>query len=81
MPGSNCSVVKCGTSRRTKGVGIFKLPYDKSDDAAHQVWRKSWLGAILSYREKDKAFNEQIKNGNVYVCEKHFKEDDLETCK
>ena len=32
MPGDNCSVFGCGTSRRTKGVGIWKLPKAKDED-------------------------------------------------
>ena len=31
MPGVNCAIVGCGTSRRTKGIGIFKLPAAKND--------------------------------------------------
>ena len=31
MPGDNCVMFGCGTSRRTKGVGIWKLPNAKED--------------------------------------------------
>ena len=39
MTGDNCTVVNCGTNRRTKGIGIFKLPSRK----LHPVWQKEWL--------------------------------------
>ena len=81
IPGANCAVVHCGTSRRTKGIGIFRLPSDKPNDKAHQKWRDSFLGSILSGREKDPNFTEQIKKGNVFVCEKHFNTDDFDVCK
>ena len=32
MPGDNCFMFGCGTSRRTKGVGIWKLPNAKDED-------------------------------------------------
>ena len=31
MSGVNCAIVDCGTSRRTKGIGIFKLPAAKGE--------------------------------------------------
>ena len=31
MPGVNCAVIGCGSCRRTKGIGIFKLPSAKDD--------------------------------------------------
>ena len=34
MPGVNCSVLDCGSCRRSKGIGIFKLPVAK--DEAHR---------------------------------------------
>ena len=81
MPGPNCSIVHCGTSRRTKGIGIFRLPSDKSGDEAHKKWRDSLLVAILSGREKDQSFIELIKKSNVFVCERHFNANDFDVCK
>ena len=48
MPGDNCSVFGCGTRRRTKGVGIWKLPRAKNED--HKKWREDLLGEI--YEDK-----------------------------
>ena len=35
MPGENCCVVGCGSCRRHKGIGTFKLP-SKSTNQNHQ---------------------------------------------
>jgi len=32
MPGDNCAVFGCGSSRRTKGIGIWKLPAPRNDE-------------------------------------------------
>ena len=77
MPGGNCCVVGCGTSRRTKGIGIFKLPSIKTN---HE-WRKLWLNEVTKSRVIDKNFKEQLERDRVYTCEKHFKPEDIETCK
>lgn len=73
MPGENCAVVGCGTCRRTKGVGIFKVPKE-------EPWRGEFLNQITKSRVVDSAFSEMIKRDRVYVCEKHFREEDFETC-
>ena len=79
MPGDNCSVFGCGTSRRTKALGIWKLPSPK--DESHRKWRDAWLSEITKTRIVDTAFRKKIKNDNVYTCEKHFHPQDVETCK
>ena len=46
MPGENCAVFGCGSSRRKKGIGIWKLP--KAKDESYAKWRDEWLGEIKS---------------------------------
>ena len=77
MPGDNCCIVGCGSCRRHKGIGIFKVP----TEAADKEWRDKWLGEIKKTRTVDKKFQEQIDGDNVYTCEKHFKEEDIKVCK
>ena len=79
MPGANCSVFGCGSCRRTKGIGIWKLPVAK--DEAHGTWRDEWLGEIKKTREIDQNFREQLKSDRIYTCEKHFAPEDIEICK
>ena len=44
MPGANRAVFGCGSCRRTKEIGIWKLPV--AIDEAHGTWRDEWLGEI-----------------------------------
>ena len=50
MPGVNCSVYGCGSCRRTRGSGIFKVPLPK-DDALGR-WRDEWLKELKNKIEK-----------------------------
>jgi len=77
MPGENCCVVGCGSNRRMKGLGIFKLPSKN----LYKEWREKWLNEITKYRVIDKSFKAQIEKDNVYTCERHFHPDEIEICK
>ena len=79
MPGRNCAVFGCGSCRRTKGIGIWKLPL--AVDERHRKWREDWLGELKKTREMDADFREQINKDRVYTCEKHFAPEDVEICK
>ena len=54
MPGVNCAVVGCGTSRRTKGIGIFKLPAAKN--GKYKRWREEWLSEITKTRRSERKY-------------------------
>lgn len=79
MPGENCAVFGCGSCRRTKGIGIWKLPKAKNDE--YKKWRSDWLSEITKTRVIDKSFREAIKKDKVYTCERHFRPEDIEICK
>ena len=79
MPGDDCAVFGCGTCRRTKEIGIWKLPAPKDEKYKH--WRVEWLNEITKSREIDKEFRERIEKDKVYTCEKYFAQEDIETCK
>ena len=79
MPGVNCAVFGCGTCRRTKGIGIFKLPAPKNDE--YISWRKAWLSELTKSRVVDNDFKQKILQDTVFTCEKHFKTEDVEICK
>ena len=51
MPGDNCSVFGYGSCRRTKGIGIWKLP--SARNAEYKKWREEWLSAITKTRVMD----------------------------
>ena len=79
MPGNNCAVVGCGSCRRSKGIGIWKLQTPRND--AHKKWRDDWLNEMTKTREADKEFQKLIDTDRVFTCEKHFASDDIEICK
>ena len=78
MPGANCSVFGCTTSRRKKykGVSIFKLP-SSSKSPSNKKWRNEILNIITKDRVIDDNFKKQIESGNIFICEKHFSCDQL----
>ena len=63
MPGVNCAVFGGGPCRRTKGIGIFKLPSAK--DEKHKRWREEWLDELKITRELDEDFRRQINQEKV----------------
>ena len=79
MPGANCSVFGCGTCRNQKEFSIFKLPSAKDD--YHTKWRNDILHVISRDRVIDSNFKRLISSNKVYVCEKHFSEGQIYTCK
>lgn len=76
MPGANCAFPRCGVSRNYVGVGIFKVP--SRNDIFYMEWRKNLLGILTKYRVVDKDFKKRIEKGNVYICERHFVDEDIE---
>ena len=79
MPGANCSVTQHGSSRRTKGISLFKLPSRKTE--ALKTWRKELLSIITRDRAVDKDFQKQIDNDTAHICSKHFTEEQFYVCK
>ena len=79
MPGENCAILGCGSCRRTKGIGTWKLPAPK--DEAHKKWRDEWLQQITRSRDLDRPFRELLAKDRVFTCEKHFEAEDIEICK
>ena len=45
MPGANCSVKGCSTSRRTKGISILKIP--KASNKTQEEWRNELVNLIM----------------------------------
>ena len=79
MPGDNCAVFGCGTCRRTKGIGIFKLPAPLNAEC--EKWHKEWLNLLRKTRIINKDFQSQIDKGKVFTCKKHFDPKDIDICK
>ena len=85
MPGANCCIPECGTCRRHEGIGLFKIPKKKSEDSynfkEHEKWRVALINEVTKVREVDKDFQNQLDKGNVSICERHFKSDNIDHCK
>ena len=79
MPGANCSIYGCNTSRKQHGVGIFKLP--KAINDKYKEWREGWLKVITKTRVLDDDLKRQIENDKLHICEKHFRNEDVDVCK
>jgi hypothetical protein len=79
MPGANCSIFGCATSRKHVGVGIFKI--HAGTDELSKKTRKAWISVITKDRSVDESLRRQINSGNLYVCERHFRKEEYECCK
>ena len=81
MPGGNCCINGCHISRRYKNVSLFKIPA-RSEEPATLKWRENMIKTIKKYiKAFDDTFIERLENNRVYICEKHFTEDQLWHCK
>ena len=78
MVGANCSIFGCSSSRRKSGVAIFKVP--QGDDEWSSNWRKSIISVVTKDRVIYKALRKRIMKKNIFVCEKHYSEDQLIRC-
>ncbi len=76
MPGANCSIFGCGTSRKHVGVAIFRIPAET--DELSKKTRKAWISIITKDRVVDDSLRRQIESGNLYVCKKHFKNEEYD---
>nr|XP_047126212.1 uncharacterized protein LOC124807816 [Hydra vulgaris]XP_047126213.1 uncharacterized protein LOC124807816 [Hydra vulgaris]XP_047126214.1 uncharacterized protein LOC124807816 [Hydra vulgaris]XP_047126215.1 uncharacterized protein LOC124807816 [Hydra vulgaris]XP_047126216.1 uncharacterized protein LOC124807816 [Hydra vulgaris]XP_047126217.1 uncharacterized protein LOC124807816 [Hydra vulgaris]XP_047126218.1 uncharacterized protein LOC124807816 [Hydra vulgaris]XP_047126219.1 uncharacterized p len=75
MPGANCSVYGCHTSRYSHGIAIFSLPKGQHDFTVQ--WRKKLSEIISKDRLIDSALRKQIASESLHICERHFKEDEV----
>ena len=75
MPGANCSIFGCSSSRNDKGLAIFHIP--SKDDEYSISLRKKWINVITKDRVIDKDLKTQIEKRNLHVCKLHFPEDKI----
>ena len=78
MPGGNCAFPKCTVSRTQnhQGTGIFKIPMRNNE--FYTNWRKEIVGVLARYRVMDKTLRERVQEGKISICERHFKQEDIE---
>ena len=78
----SCAIFGCGTSENKKnehGFSLFKLPARKTD--FYIKWKSDILNVITKDRIVDHNFKHLIDNDRVWICEKHFKPEDIELTK
>ena len=56
-------------------LAIFKV--QKRTGEFYTEWRKDILYLLLKYCGVDATFRERLKNGKVYICERHFLPEDI----
>ena len=78
MPGANGAFLECIVLRTVKcqGIGIFQTPM--RDDDFHVSWRNNIVSILGRYKIMDEAVRERILTGKFYICERHFKTEDIE---
>ena len=77
MPGANCALYGCGTSRMSN-LSLLKIPFPARGDGDETVKlksdaRKEWLRVILRTRENTPELKKRIDANNIFLCELHFK--------
>ena len=76
--------MNCSHSRRHEGVSFFRIPYPKKSDSEHTSRlkldaRAAWKIAILRTREETADLKERFAKNNVFLCEHHFGQDNIDT--
>ena len=78
MPG--CIIPGCHTNRNNKaydGISLFKLPNCAGD--FYQNWKHRIVDVLKRYLSMDgEAWEQRIKSGKVWMCERHYKPEDFE---
>ena len=77
IPGEKCASPKCGTSRKDKGISLFKVStLGKTNDESIK-WTKDLIDIILKYCVKDQSLIKRMQSYKLYICEKHFTPDQM----
>ena len=79
MPGENCAIFGCSTSRRHKGVSIFKIPVAKDEE--NKNWVRQLINIVTKDRQVDELLKKRIESGRIYICERHFTPEQFYVCK
>ena len=75
MPGANCAIFGCGTSRKQK-ISIFKLP-NPAKGEFHKKCYRDILNIITRNRVVDEKLKKLIHENKLFICERHFDEDQI----
>ena len=81
IQGANCSIAGCNTSRKHKGISIFKIPKAKSEVPEHIKQREDLINVITRDRVIDSDLKRQINEDRLHICENYLKKEEIEHCK
>lgn len=60
------------------GTKFYSITTRKSKYYDHEGWRNRILQVVSRYRFIGRAEKERVARGEFYICEKHYKEEDME---
>ena len=77
MPGANCALFGCSTSRKSD-LSLFKIRTPARGDREETVGLKNnarteWRRVILRTREMTPGLKQRIDKNQIYLCERYFK--------
>ena len=77
----NCAFFGCGTNRNNvsgtyDGISLFKITSRKGQ--YWENWRKEVVNILTKSRVVDASLRNQIDCNTVYICERHYKPEDIE---
>ena len=80
MPGRNCGFPQCTSYETEKHVGVkfLQITTRKSEYYDYEGWRDRITNILSRYRVVGKVEKERITKGKVYICDRHYAEEDIE---
>ena len=77
MPGNGayCSIYGCNISRKNSKLAIFKIPAGNGE--YESKWRDKLIHVVTKDRVVDSSLKKQIESRKLFICEKHFNEEDI----
>ena len=79
MVGSNCSIYGCSNSRnKTMELRISWIP--TKDNECRKKWGNDLVHTIARKRAIGNQLREQIAESSLYICELHYREDQINCC-
>ena len=75
MPGENCSIFNCHSSRAAPGISFFRVP--TKDDEYSTNWRNNIIAVITRDRVIDGNLKRQIKSRTFHTCELHYPQEKM----
>ena len=77
MSAENCAFPKSNTSRKDKGISLFKVSTpDRTNDKSIK-WTKDPIDIILKYHVKDQSLIKRMQSYKLYICERHVTPDQI----